>query len=765
MAGYVSLGSMPSAKREYVVDFPQLNGGLNLQELDYRIQNDETPEMKNLLWRDGILCCRNGQAWVSDVELGEYRSSYDSLWNGKAFIHAGDKIYAVGIDGVAEAVYEGLESDVHGTFFPYNEKLYYKTRGYFVEIEYDGEGFEGADVSAYIPVTYINCSYMNGSGTVYQPENRLSAKKTLWYDAAYTLNAVASAGLSAVVEDAYFRMFASTPGEYVFTYNGSSWQYNGVNVNPLDYGITIGGSPSNGSTVKVQYNFVKEFQLPINGSLLTEITVEDIVQDQEVFSVSTSSAVIHASVDYPTWRRVVTTDADLSFVYDYDALPSAGWKLDGTIVDLGTYGISVSATRNFATGDTVRVVYDKGDYYLDGNKVVFFVAPPVYYPEITNTIHVTYELENSVAFNNIMDCNVVAVYGGTGALAIVMAGSLTQPNAYFWNGQNSVAMDPSYFPMTQYQLAGDMVDPITCFGKQQGFLIVFKKGSIGRTSLDTQTVEGRTTLDLPYTPINAKIGCDLPWTVQLIENNLTWCNTVQGVHFLANTSSAYENNVVCLSHKVESSNSRWTTGLLDDVRTKDPEKITSHDDGNRYWLEVDGEVWIWDYYVSNYKNPAWFYFNNVYGRGFIQDGATIWHFDSLGRMTRFTDVYTDYGEAIDKVYRFATQYFGTYDNKKNVNSVIINMRPTTNSVVDVTYMTDYEERKDLTPLKATSWALVPRDLSFRNLAGSGFGKVYRRRPMCRRVQYFTMKLENNTKDMDMAIVSAQIYYIFQGRHR
>ena len=362
-----------------------------------------------------------------------------------------------------------------------------------------------------------------------------------------------------------------------------------------------------------------------------------------------------------------------------------------------------------------------------------------------------------------MDCTEVAVYGGTGSLTIVMAGSKTQPNAYFWNGQDSVSMNPSYFPMSQYQLASDMVDPITGFGKQQGYLIIFKKGSVGRTSLSTAEVEGRLTIDLPYVPINAKIGCDLPRTIQLIENNLTWCNTQRGVHFLANTSSAYENNVICISDKVESSNDNWTQGLLYDVQVAS--HITSHDDGNRYWLIADDKVWLWDYYISNYKNPAWFYFENVNARGMIQEHADIWHFDPLCRLTKFTDVYADYGEGIDKVYRFATQYFGTYDNHKNVNSVIINMKPTTNSVVDVVYITDYEERHDLTPLNAISWSLVPRDLTFRNLSGSGFAKIFRRKPHCRRVQYFTMRLSNDTADMDMAVVSAQIYYIFQGGQR
>lgn len=57
----VSLSSMPDFPKTYSVDFPRLDGGLNLWELDYRIKNNQSPEMKNMLWQDGVLQCRDGQ--------------------------------------------------------------------------------------------------------------------------------------------------------------------------------------------------------------------------------------------------------------------------------------------------------------------------------------------------------------------------------------------------------------------------------------------------------------------------------------------------------------------------------------------------------------------------------------------------------------------------------------------------------------------------------------------------------------------------------
>jgi hypothetical protein len=111
------------------------------------------------------------------------------------------------------------------------------------------------------------------------------------------------------------------------------------------------------------------------------------------------------------------------------------------------------------------------------------------------------------------------------------------------------------------------------------------------------------------------------------------------------------------------------------------------------------------------------------------------------------------------------QYFGGYDRLKNVNSVVIVMRADTNSTAQLQYITDYEERWDLSPLVHLAWALVPRDLSYQILSGRGFGASFRRKPMCRRIRHFTMKLYNNVTGQDLNIVSAQVFYNYQGRTR
>ena len=615
---------MPDPRTDYTVNFQNLNGGLNIQELEYRLKNDESPAMKNLLWREGVLCCRDGQEWatsgtgVSGAGIAMYeRPFYDYL-----VAHIGKKLYAYNTKGTNpdwEELFDFTTDHGRGTFFHYYDKLYYKCPGRYIEIVYDstnvGLKLEADDVDGYIPVILLNTDPQTASGDMYQPENRIQAAKTVCYNA------------TAGVSDYY------------------------LPVKPVD----------------------------------------------SVDSVEVDGVTLTAGTDY----TVNLTDGMVSFTNE----------------------------------------------------------PPVHNPPVNNTVVITYSKANTDAYNSVMDCPYAATYGGSGDLCVVVGGCPAQPNAIFWNG-NNIAMDATYFPVSQYQLCGDTDDRITGFGKQQSFLVIFKERSIGRVKQDTQTVDERLVIDMPYTAINDKIGCDLPYSIQLIDNNLVWCNTEQGVHFLKDSSYAYENNVECISKKVNGGPTK--EGLLAEVRRTSP---VSLDDTKRYWLCTGDHVWVWDYETTNQKDPSWYFLTNIKAVAFASFYDDVWHLNADGRLTHFKRNFEDYGGPIDKSYRFATQYFGGYDRLKNVNSVIIVMRPETDTVAQLTYITDYEQRVDLTSLSHLSWRLVPRNLRFRYLAGIGFGAAFRRKPMCRRVRHFAMQLDDNIAGHELSIVSAQIFYNFQGRLR
>ncbi|MBR5342897.1 MAG: hypothetical protein IK149_03260 [Oscillospiraceae bacterium] len=609
--------ALPSPKSERSLSYERLSGGLNLWELDYRLRRSESPEMMNLIWRDGTLNCRDGQLWLNGTARGKGLAMADRPFHGCLVFHAGSKLYAYDLQEKTVSVLKTGLTQQAGSFFIHNESLFYKNRGGYVAVSaQEGGGLAAAAVPAYTPVTVINADPGSGAGDLYQPENRLSPNKTVWYNA--------------------------------------------------QSGVTV-------------------YHLPVgNVDGVEEVTVDGV------------------------------------------SLAASAYTLDAS-----------AGTLTFAS------------------------APPVTDPPTNNTVHITYAKANAEAYNSVMSCSCAAVCGGgTGSLCVVLGGSESQPNAYFWNGSHAV-MDPGYFPMLQYQLAGDSSEAITGFGKQQSYLIVFKTDSLGRTAVSETTLDGRSLLEMPYVPINSELGCDLPQTIRLVENNLVWAHSRHGALRLYDSSAAYENNVRCISRKINGGDD-MRKGLLWDLKQG---TACACDDGHRYLVAANGHAWVWDYELSEPGDPSWFYWTDIDARAFSLDGEKLCHLDGSGRLSVFARVYADYGEGIEKVYRFATEHFGSYDRLKNVNSVILAVRSDTNASASLRYITDCGQREDPTELRAWSWLLSPRNLSFRALNGRRFAMIFRRRCACRGVKHFTMRLSNSARGQDLSVVSAQVFYNEQGRQR
>ena len=700
-AGYVNLTHMPTPKSEYQVNFEKLTGGLNIYAPDYRLNLNESPDMENMVWKNGTLCSRYGQSYVDDDSTrGAGYTCFEELFWDNAFYHIGNKLwYAEPGDSLTElcdlsTVYGLTYSPARGTFLRYGDDLFYKAPGVFLRIHWTGSAFTYADIAAtaYTPITYVNADWRNGSGDSYQPENRLSAKKTIWFNPGLDNGSTTFSGDGSTTEFS----LASIEGFY---------QVTDITVD----GIAVGNWIVNGTTLTF-------YHAPVAG---------------------TNNIVVYYTYVVKTYQ-----------------LPVVATSIDKVEVD-GTTLASTDYSYNTSTGLlTLSAVPNHG------------------YPLGSNTVRITYVLANPDAVKSIMDCPYAIVYGGSQNICMVVGGCTAQPNAFFWNG-NNVAMDVSYWPMEQYNFGADTEDAITGFGKQQGYLVVFKNRSIGKgelkfTSLQpTSDAPARTMIEIDYTNINAKTGCDLPWSIQLIENNLVFCNTQQGVHFIADSSAAYENNIITISLKVNGDVGR--IGLL--RRVREAARVSSFDDTRRYWVIADDKAYCWDYTISDHKNPSWFYLTGVDAPALFMDVETLYHLNTDGRVTVFDNSYADYGGDFERRYQFATQYFRTYDRLKTVREAIFTFRPDTDFEITLEYLTDYEVRKDITDvythehIECRSWRLVPRNLRWRDLNVYPFAYVSRRRPGCRHVRHFSMRLTCTGAGYDMPILSAQVFYTYEGRDR
>lgn len=484
-----------------------------------------------------------------------------------------------------------------------------------------------------------------------------------------------------------------------------------------------------------------------------QVFVDDVEYfDQDAIKVATVSGQTTyqlsrlASGLYPAVGRM--------FVYpEISTTPSFSYRRDTGVLTLAS---AIDAGHTLFLSPACQF------YTVDAEYVVIDPAPK---PDskASSTVEITYNCDNPDAYSAVMDCKYAFSGGGKDSLCILLGGCPSQPNAVFWNSNDDLSMNPAYFPMSYYNLVGDTEDAVTGFGRQYSDLIVFKERSIHKLEYDTQTLDGRELISFTAKPVNAKTGCDLPWTIQLIENNLVFCNTYTGAHILLSSSAAYENNVASLSLKINEGRHELP-GLLPFVRNSVDDAgsyVYSFDDDHRYWLVYGGSAFLWDYEVSSYTDPSWFCFTQLGGSVFFRDAAHNTYVvgdipkmpvSTVGGLTRFkSGLYSDYGRPIYKHYQFAVQTLGSLTRQKDVVQVVFALPGDVPASVNLGYLTDLGARDDTTPLAVTP----PTQITGINPLGP---VIAVRRPDCRHVRSFSMTLKDNTADKGLAIVSAQVLY-------
>ena len=888
---YINLSKYPDPSKTYSVNFPELNGGLNLRDADYLLKANESPFMMNMWWKDGMIQCRPGQEEIATtVDVGEPARSgetlavYPETFYDHAFVHIGRAMYYFD-PSTTPVVYHPMLTDLNparGSFFRYKDDLFYKNgpwtetvpggisvqhHGGFYRIQYmpkDRLKFVMTHVEdeAYVPTTVLNADPATGAGDLYQPENRLTGRKRIVYKAVASTDTSSFTGDGTTKEFIHPHYSTDTEEMYVdAVYVDSALIPAGSYAVSMEgtpaAAVTFTTAPASGAQITVHYAYQPaDYRLPAGGvaefmdTIKVTITGSKVAQVFDAWELVKDSGQLPSGADdYKTAytqtlkvfkNGVLTSDYTITYsvttrpktlstqTIKFNTAPSSSDTLEfyiGTQVKyFNAHAEQVSVDGvDYSGQETIEIPavsgqkeyqlarLDSGLYpiveevldYPSGSKITDFsyirdlgvltlgtavptghklwLRPAHRFTTVdaeyvrlspapkpnasgSSTVEVTYFCDNPDAYNAVMDCSYAISGGGKDSLCILLGGCPSQPNAVFWNSNDSVSMNPAYFPMSYYNLVGDTEDAVTGFGRQYSDLIVFKERSIHKLEYDTQTLDGRELISFTTKPVNAKTGCDLPWTIQLIENNLVFCNTYTGAHILLSSSAAYENNVASLSLKVNEGRRTELPGLLSLVRSGGDgvdSKVRSFDDDHRYWLVCDGAVFLWDYEVSSYTDPSWFYFSQLGGDEFFRDAAhNTYHVGTIlktpaptiGGLTRFkSGLYSDYGNPIYKHYQFAVQTLGSFTRQKDVTQIAFALPGDIPANAGLGYLTDLGARDDPTNLVVTP----PTPITGINPLGP---VVLVRRPDCRHIRSFSMTLVDNTADKGLAIVSAQVFY-------
>lgn len=455
--------------------------------------------------------------------------------------------------------------------------------------------------------------------------------------------------------------------------------------------------------------------------------------------------------------------------------------------EVWTYDENLSAAKTF------KCNYEEGKITLKSAA-----------PSGTNNVEIIaykHDAEWTDYYNQILGSKYYSCFGGNNNSRLFLAGG--GKSTYYY----SEVYDASYFPYTNYARVGNSADDITGFGQQYNVLLVFKPTEIFsltyyQATSDTTTSESQIGIGMFSSQVvNSSIGCDCPYTIQLINNQLTWFSSKVGVCTLVSTNIVDERNVRPISRNIDKTNNYGVQGILDidlvgDGTSVIYETVQSVDFDNKYFLvfpkkythtnntytqEDCGLCYVWDYQISPYvvtsskvTNPrelSWFLFDHFYVRQFLPINDEMVYSSDLtslqGKLIKLNDTFEDLdfngdskADAIESYYMTPFLQFDAVEYLKTIKNLYIQCRGDTASNIDVYYYTDESREPTQDPdsiiIGGRIWNQF--DWSTFDWQVINWGNTYRRKCSLKKVQMASFLFKNNEANRDMSITHVSLQY-------
>lgn len=751
---------------------PDLKGGVCYSDLDYKLRDNQSPDMNNMWFDARCLNKRWGQLTDCTNLNGPVHAWHNDLLNGMGIFHAGVSLYSYDFANSTATTIANSIANSSGTFFAYQENLYYLDGTNFWMIN---DKFEVDTVDPYVPVVLTGCTPNLSTSSAYEDYNMIGAGFTVWYNASgtniYSLPAFsAQANYIGSGTNYTYKLYSQRKAAVCFSAaaNGAvnanlsttvKLKIGGVGASDLSlqYYDDNGGAPGNSITNSYA----------VNTATLTNKMAEYTYQ-----LPLTTNMVVGARY----WLVATSTNGDATNYFEWRQFSTGGTPAVHTSYNnSGTWAAQAKYTAYFKSSIAKMVLdattpkveingVDTEDFTYDqtNGTVTFTVAPTN--DGILNGIKITAYSTDATAAGKIKGCTLAIPFGGEGSgvvggTRIIASGNPEHPTTYWRSGLK----DPTYWPETEYDLLDNNDQAIKAFGKQYGNLIVLKEKSIYNIGYDFDGTNTR----WPTKEVHAGIGCDMPGSVQLIDNRLVFFNSDTGGYIIDRTDQTSESNVKPISGNIDGT--IINPGILAES-TSDLQACTSIDFGRKYWLCLpNGKAYIWDYNISPYYDNgdyadamsrlSWFPFTNIYAGAFFGYGQTLYYGRTdEGSITKFTDDFADYGAAISAYWQSKAFDFNYPQYLKTVSEVIIGLRTDTNTAITIEYLDERKEKVDSTTVTAGSFSWENFSWEVFTWQYYRYAKQIRRRPKRKKIVYFAIKISNAQLSRDMGITDVSIYF-------
>lgn len=795
---YIAPKSISPPKSPVIQYWPKnetlFNGGLNLVDKEYKIQDNQTAKTLNMWWYKGELGKRWGQDYLLSSESVETPglSTYEYLYKGMIVKHCGTKLYMQDpLTGTVTAIYSGLPK-IKGSFFKFNNILYYKTMGKYVQ-------WNGPYVN--LIGTAGDCEVTTNFAAISSTLALSTTKKfgTYCVEATSTANsgtfgAKSNANLIYIspskyyLVTAYIRMTGATNVRLkVLNYSDTLIGQTMLTTNTLltSVGVVLQPSDLTGQTqIKVQLEATSNAignKCAIDGIMVNEINSDEY--NAGAYSIMGS---------YPFQTSINATNV---VPYEPTVLINQSYSGGGDVNE--SYNRLGSAVINSFITDNSHTVFPLSDTNLDTTAcvgsvdggitwtlsegtnftinrtanpaTVTYTATP---PALTNKYQIKFYKTDQAQISSILNCLDAIPFGGTNDNR-VFAGRNGSGNVY-WTGITSVGVDPTYWPVNNYNPIGLTDETITGMGKQYETLCIFKEREIAGC---TYTFNGTTGI-FNWFSVNSQIGYDLPDTLQTVNNQLTWCNSYLGGFTLVGTAVQSQRNVKPITRNI---NPR----LLSESNLKNANSVNF--DG-KYWLCIDDKVYLWDYTISPYsdlgnddesaKRLSWWYFDNINAQSWIMDGQDLYYITrDTGKTVKFhraydTTQFFDFGGAFNSIYRIPIRDFGDSIYEFDVIDMWVDVRGDTRTDINVLYITSDDINGeaeaplgDSEPISVGSFSLTDFSLLFFTLQVMGYKTTFNLRPLEKKIDIFGVEFSNNDAGRDMNISNVVISYVLGKRKK
>lgn len=345
------------------------------------------------------------------------------------------------------------------------------------------------------------------------------------------------------------------------------------------------------------------------------------------------------------------------------------------------------------------------------------------------------------------------VYGGT---RVFMMGNPDYPFDY-WMSDLSTNGGMRYFPDTSEELLDSNSENITGCQKMSGNLIILKENSAFSIGYSFDGENVFYPVAQVFDTTGNAVGCDMPGSIQLIDNKLVFAHSRGGVFMMTVNSNASESTVKPLSANINS--------LL--LKESNLTSAVSIDFDQCYWLCANGYAYVWDYGATPYYNMAdydkaqkrlaWYRFSNISPTCMFSD-ADLFYGKSTG-IVKFVSAKSDFGSAIEAHWVSKAYDMGAPDELKTFGEVYPSFSSDGSILSTVTVMNEFTDdyKSRVYDIRSFAWDEYSWD-SF-TWDKIKFATTYRFKLKMKKCSYIQIKVEGNTNNRGVGLSGLKFTFL------